>query len=547
MSEDGLRQVLARHGYRLLFREHEWVECLIATPSGQSGRGEAHVGRGLDRAAALEAALAKCFPSRISRELFQVAVGAARRAAAIPGPSDAPGLAASVEGSLLSQPQPSPGGAPALSSSVEASRVGHGDLSMSGSHGDASAVSHADLLNRGRTPDFGPTAAPRPARVPPASPARPAILARPREEVRREPDRARAIEELSILMDRIEESRPELAWSTAPRQRLAILAWICEARSHTDVFPEDVEIREAVARVSRQLTEIGKAFWPGSVTALQLQMQPTDLPRHLLGGSPATWARAAELAERALANLEHSDERRGLDPYGWGDASLLEPRPAEPHGILDGLVSAVETSWGPLDRFAEPRNPEDLPVPSLYQQWVRELRWIRVQDVDPDQWARVMGRLRWWALRRNGPVQIEGRELEPSYRPERSWSNLLQKEGLLGDRALSPKLVEAARDKFEGKRLLLVSNRRDPEAQSRLHEALPGTELQWRFAEPQLLDAFTKALEEGGFDAVVGAVGLQSPTTDLALARGCRAAAVPYARANRGQPSACLRALARVG
>lgn len=486
MSDDGLRQVLARHGYRLLIREHDWVECLIASPT------EAYEGLGLDREAALEAALSRCFPSRIARELFDVAVSAAARHVT----------------PLTPRPEVEP----------------------------PAPVDPAPMPMPDRTPQ----------RVPPASPARAAILARPRDEVRRSPDRTRAIEELSILTERIEESRPELAWSTAPRQRLAILAWICEARSHTDVFPEDVEIRESVARVSRQLTEIGKAFWPGSVTALQLQMQPSDLPRHLLGGSPATWARAAELAERALASLEHSDERRGLDAYGWGDATLLSPEPTSPTDILDRLVDAVETSWGPLDRFAEPRNPDDLPVPGVYQQWVRELRWIRVQDVDPDQWARVMGRLRWWACRRNGPVQAEGRELEPSFRPERPWSSLLQQEGRPGEKALPATLVEQARHKFDGKRLLVISNRRDPEAQDRLTEALPGTVLQWRFAEPEFLEAIPRTLAEGGFDAVVGAVGLQSPTVDLALARGCRAASVPYARANRGQPSACLRALARV-
>ena len=61
MSDEGLRQVLARHGYRLRYREHDWVECLLAS-STETFRGE-----GLDPAAALQDALSKAFPSRISR------------------------------------------------------------------------------------------------------------------------------------------------------------------------------------------------------------------------------------------------------------------------------------------------------------------------------------------------------------------------------------------------------------------------------------------------------------------------------------------------
>lgn len=500
MSDEGLRHVLARHGYRIRYREHEWVECLIASPS------ESFEGTGLDKTTAFQAALSKCFPSRIARELFEIAVSTASRTLAL-----AP----------TSEPEAPP--AEASSNEVEIEP----------------AVS-----------EVGARLAVSSARMPPLSPASrsPAVLARSKEAIRGAQNRDRSLDELTILTERIHECRDELAWSTAQRQRLAILAWICEARSHTDVFPEDLEIRDAVARVSRQLTEIGKAFWPGSVTALQLQMQPSDLPRHLLGGSPATWARAAELAERALANLEHGDERRGHDPYGWSDAAALSPEPSDPSAILESLVSVVEGAWGPLDRFAEPRNPEDLPDPILYQQWVRELRWIRVQHVNPDRWARVMGRLRWWACRRNGPVQAEGRELEPGFRPERPWSRLLEQSGT--DRSGGPlphELVEQVRHRYDGKRLLLVGHRRDPVEQERLQGALPETRLEWRFPESQLLEGVARYVGEGGFDGVLGALGLQSSGLDLALARGCRSISVPYLRTNRGQPLACLRALARVG
>lgn len=519
--------MLARHGYRLRFREHDWVECLIASVD------DAFEGRGLDREAALEAALQSAFPSRVARELLDVAVAAASRGLHLPSAgvpehvsheiAEPPGL------SMLHEPSPSDNHAdegPELGPVLKSAQAGL----------------------RTREPGFVRTVDRASTnRMPPAPPARTVPLLVRSGHATLPVGRERSLEDLAILTDRIEDSRAELAWSTAPRQRLAILAWICEARSHTDVFPDDGEIREAVARVSRQLTEIGKAFWPGSVTALQLQMTPADLPRHLLGGTPATWARAAELAERALAHLEHSDERRGQDPYGWGDADALDPEPLHAQPVLQGLVSAVEAAWGPLDRFAEPRNPDDLPEPLLYQQWVRELRWIRGQDVDPDLWARVMGRLRWWACRRNGPVQAEGRELEPGFRPDRPWAEVLGTRGVHRSESPLPReLVDLVRGRFGGKKLLCLGMRRDPVEQARLTQALPDTELEWRFVEPSLLEELPAALEEGGYEAVVAAVGLQAQATDIALARGCKRAGVRYVRANRGQPIACLRGLAKV-
>lgn len=513
MSDEGLRQVLARHGYRLRYREHDWVECLLAS-STETFRGE-----GLDPAAALQDALSKAFPSRISRELLDISVAAASRSLGGTLPSVAPVRSVTEPEELTTAELPGLPAAPAPVSATAVARSG------SEPRGVVRMASN---------------------RVPPPSPSVGApLLVRP-DAALPPADRVRSMEELSILTDRIEEARPELAWSTAPRQRLAILAWICEARSHTDAFPEDAEIRDAVARVSRQLTEIGKAFWPGSVTALQLQMQPGDLPRHLLGGSPTTWGRAAELAERALAQLEQGDERRGLDLYGWGDSDALSPEPVDAKELLEQLVEGVESTWGPLDRSAEPRNPDDLPDPAKYLKWVRELRWVRSQHVDPDRWARVMGRLRWWAARRNGPVQKEGQELEPTFRPERAWSELLDARGVQRQGpGLPTDLVQTVQGAFGGKRLLCVGHRRDRLEQTRLDEALPDVELEWRLVETSLLDEIPRLISDGGYEAVVGAFGLQSARPDLALVRACRATGTRYVRANRGQPVACLRALAR--
>ncbi|MBX2812478.1 MAG: hypothetical protein KTR25_11740 [Myxococcales bacterium] len=511
MSDDRLRQVLARFGYRLLFREHAWVDCLITSFE------ESFEGHGPDKASALNDALARACPSRLSKELLDEAVGGL--------------IAVRTVRDVASDRT----GTSAIFSAISEDDWGNGR-----SASDVTSAAGANLLAEDRPPR-SQMAQEMPRLVPVPNPSvdratvdRPAI------------DRSRALEELEILMERIKQSRDELAWSTAPRQRLAILAWICEARSHTDLFPEELDIRDGVARVSRLLTEIGKAYWPGSVTALQLQMQPTDLPRHLLGGTPSTWARAAELAERALLNLEHSDERRGQDAYGWGDADRLSPEPEDAQTLIFELVDSVEASWGPLDRFAEPRNPTDFPEPEHFQRWVRELRWLRLQCIEPDLWARIMGRLRWWACRRNGPVQAGGRELEPGFRPERPWGELLGRQGVVRDQVLLPEsLVSEVRARYVGKKLLCVSNRRDLVEQSRLNEALPDTQFDWRIAENGLLEHVPVMLEEHGYHGVIAAVGLQAPVVDRMLVRGCREAHVPYFRANRGQTLACLRALVR--
>lgn len=510
MSEEGIRQVLARHGCRLRFREHDWVECLIVSADGVV-RGD-----GLEREAALEGALRQLFPSRIARELFDVAVAGAERSGVGVHVVAAGGGPVAVEMPAAGAP----------------TRVDRGPVRMS-----IPAEDKTNEVERPAVPRMGLE-----------SPARPALpVAASVSELRGSSDRARSIDAIDILVQRIDDCRAELAWSTAQRQRLAILAWICEARSHTDVHPEDAEIRDAVAKVSRQLTEIGKAYWPGSVTALQLQMQPGDLPRHLLGGTPSTWARAAELAERALQQLEHDDERRGHDAYGWADADALAPRASDPAAILDELVEAVEFSWGPLDRYAEPRNPEELPNPTRYRAWVRKLRWIRGQGVDPDVWARVMGRLRWWACRRNGPVQDEGRELEASFKPPEPWAQLV---GLPNEGPPAPEIpeswLEAARARAADKKILCVGSRYETAEQRSLGSYLPDAQLEWRLIESELLAEMVRLLNEGRHELLLGAVGLQNSLVDRALARAARAAGVEYVRVNRGRAVSAVRALAHL-
>lgn len=360
-------------------------------------------------------------------------------------------------------------------------------------------------------------------------------------------DVQRAIDELQVLNERVRDSREELGLCTSERQRLAILAWICEARAHTDVFPGDERIRDEVAQVSRQLTEIGKAFWPGSVTALQLQMHPKDLPRHLLGGAASTWTSAAELAERALHSMEHADERRGHDEHGWADFAYTQPPPADADGTLAELVAEVERYGGSLERYAEPRDASAKPDEERFVRWIRTLRWLRGTHVDPDRWARISGRLRWWAGRRDPNLSPHGKELDGGYVPPRPWSEVLHQPGASAPTNGPPgALVSAARNRCAGKRLVIVSHRRDPDLQANVERVLDGAEVEWAVAEPKRLEQLAERIDGRKYDLVLGALGLQAPSPDRALARACRSTKTPYLRVNRGRPVACLRAIVRV-
>jgi hypothetical protein len=360
------------------------------------------------------------------------------------------------------------------------------------------------------------------------------------------PDLARSLDELTTLEQRIRDMRDELGLCSGERQRLALYAFICEARGHTDLFPDEARVRDQVTVISRLLTEIGKSFWPGSVTALQLQMNPRDLPRHLLGGVATTWIRAAELAERALTALEYADERRGFDGYGWADPAESRPPPVDLRARLDALYAEIEDASGALERQAEPRQGAQRPDPIEYLRWVRSMRWLRSRDADPVKWARIAGRLRWWGGRREGGNgSPAARELDPAFVPPTTWIDLLEGSAEIDPvKALPNDLIERVRGAYAGKRIVFIGMRRDPELQANLEGALDGAALDWRVVEPKRLVDLQNAIAMKSYDVVLGALGF-SHMADHVLARACRDAGIGYVRVNRGRPIVCLRAMAR--
>jgi hypothetical protein len=461
MLEDQARAILSSHGFQLRFRHDDWIECLVVR-----GR-EAYVGHGLDRVTALENALDRAFPTPLARRLFDAACGAM----ALPAPDVAP---ADVD-ALLVETLRAPSGQPAGLPSSPLAPVAHGVVHASPLAASAPAATAADasleseprsqgqiavIVSRPRpalvaAPVVGgglpsivpgvnaPTVPPPGVSIPPPLAAVPSLVPAPVGEVdsRVFGDVERSLEALDVLMDRVRDAREELGSSAPERQRLAMLSWICEARSHADAFPDDVRVRDRVGAISRQLTDFGKTFWPGSVTALQLHMQPRDLPRHLIGGTATSWYRAAELAEAALRQKELEDERKGYDAYGFADAKMLAPRPAQPARLMMELVDEIEALSGRLSTYAQPAEASARPEPDVFARWVRMLRWLRGSDVDLDAWARVAGRLRWWAFRRDPQLQAAARELEATFSPQQPWAQLITGDPefkRIGLRMLSP-------------------------------------------------------------------------------------------------------------
>lgn len=421
MTGDISREFLQSIGYQVRFRHHEWVECLIA------GDGATYSGRGLDREAAFRAALAQLCPTPLALRLLEDAIRRAQDERQRAAASSTPAPAAEETFDPEDEPLPEVRTEGAIEErtpgqiAVILSRPSMPRMAVQPGPGPAATTSAA-AATAVITPLPSPASLPPPA-MPSLPSLQPDYPALPDPRVIGDPDKS--LEALDILMDRIRDSREELGLCSPDRQRLAMLAWICEARSHTDAFPDDLRIRDRVGAISRQLTEIGKTYWPGSVTALQLHMQPRDLPRHLLGGTATTWHRAAELAEQSLRMKELEDERRGYDTYGWADAKQLSPRPQDPRRLLEQMAGEVERLSGTLSTHAAPADQAVRPDGAQFTRWVRQLRWLRTTEVDPEQWARIAGRLRWWSFRREPALASASRELEAGFAPSQSWASLL--------------------------------------------------------------------------------------------------------------------------
>jgi len=378
----------------------------------------------------------------------------------------------------------------------------------------------------------------------------------------REPNRvysrAEALEALTLLSDRIDVERPELALMSPIRQRMVMLAWICRARTWEDRRPGDSFVARQVAGIARKITLLGKIWWPGSVRSLHVNSTPTDAVAEAgMDGTwpPRNWSDAAALLDERLRQLFAHDETVGRDDYGWMDAEALSPGPSDPQRMLEEIASNLAAAAGSLTEPARSASRGGYtPRPgdqARFTSWARQLRWIRGSASDFETWGAAMGRLRWLALQGDSRSSALGELLDPDYRPPGPWAEhqatpVASIETMPGTNPL----IVTVRGQTEGMRALLVSGNEsssvaaNDELRTDLEETF-GLAVSTKLVDEETLQAVLPGLEKGDFDLLVLRTRFGDFAADARLATAARRAKIPYVRVYRSRPLATARALAQ--
>jgi hypothetical protein len=232
-------------------------------------------------------------------------------------------------------------------------------------------------------------------------------------------DDPNAAAELRELQAKIDGHADDLAVSNPQRQRLVLLAWIARARSYQERSDAD-DVHYGVRAVASQLGAFARAWWPGSVPALQLAARPPDAAKTLqLSRELCTWEDVGALAERKLGELEAVERARGFDGFGWADAKALVPPSARAEELFKRLVAEMEEVSGPLG---------ELPTDSTFDaatmlRWSRVLRALRGAVDDVRAWASAAGRLRYLCGRGNFKEAVA--TLDPAFCPTMKWAEII--------------------------------------------------------------------------------------------------------------------------
>ena len=605
-TDAGARRTgLEAHGYRVALRHAGWTECLVSRGT------ERWLGRGLTAAEAVEDALAQMLPSALARELWLASLTPGGDAAAeaeprtvpveVPPPVDVGPEERDAEAAVV-PPAPDPQREEtAADDDVIASEATEPPEPPYVAQVVAASVPHL--------PPSKPT--PRPT---PPDPKRPSTLAH-----------------LTSLQRELGRDLPRLALLAPEMLRLEMLATICRARAFTDEHPGDPIVERAVGDVARDLTELGKRWWPGSVRALQLRATPADVAKELPlnGPAPARWTDAVALVETALSSLR---ARTDANAAGWSDDPECEPPPPDPVALLAEVAGAID-----------PKHASE----ATLQDQARKLRWLRphLPEDQAEAWADAVGALRRHADR--AAVAGLRAALDPSLRPHGNWAReagqdpkarqmrkrrakLLRgmpKAGVapevvaawlseafaLGDELPNPKiaahighlkdvvlglcdddltiderrvrrrlgslqdmlandrlveiplddadldddddddeddvtdddrLTAQVREKVNGQRALLLSNRADPELERKLEESL-GIVVTMSLVDTRRRQAAAQAVESGSYELVLAAHRFIGHDVDKDIGQRARAGGIPYVRVGSGRVASVVRALAR--
>lgn len=410
MNTDNVKDILEQLGYRVVFRENLWTECLVVVD------GEAWSGRGLDEPASLLDAVRRMFPSAASVALLNRALAESPR-------DEVPVLATAVV------PDP-----------LSVDRVVLFDredpVEPEGASGHVEAVT---LDVRPEVEDVLVGAAVEAVFSEPT--------ATPIQEDEPEPAMtpAEGLEIVREIAREIEDERDDLALMTTSDQRLHIGAWIFRARAVQEKLLSRPEIEEAVHKIAQRLTVFCKQFWPGSVRALQVYTTPTQgLDGFGTRKMARSWSDAAQIAEQ---EIEVISAQPGRDEYGWRDAPMLLPAAPDPEVVLHEAVAKIENLVGPLSASADdrPRRTDHTRLVRDVDQLVLAahlLRWIRRTTPDRRTWGLAMGALR-WASREIGEAHnsVIRAVLADGFKPPRPWAEILGRDPVVNMRAKLQKEV----------------------------------------------------------------------------------------------------------
>jgi len=397
MNTDHVKDMLERLGYRVVFRENLWTECLVVTD------GEVWNGRGMDKTGSLRDVVRRMFPSAASISLLSRALA---ETTSVPlGP-------ASHEAEIV-EPQP-----------VQTEDV------------DLVVPDHAEPVE---LMDLVPVAAPEPEETVPE-------ISRPESTTLQEENEpeivmtpAEGLEIVREIAREIEDERGDLALMTTSDQRLHIGAWIFRARAVQEKLLSRPEIEEAVHKIALRLTVLCKQFWPGSVRALQVYTTPTQGLDGLVSRKMArSWSDAAQIIEQ---EIEMVAAQPGRDEYGWCDSASLVPASPDPGAVLVEAVAKIEILVGPVSMSADERErwTNRTRIVRGVDQLIRAahlLRWTRKVTTDRHTWGLAMGALR-WASRMIGETHNATLRsvLSDGFKPPRPWAEVLGRDPVINERA----------------------------------------------------------------------------------------------------------------